>query len=156
VGSEWAHAFGLSDLARPAPFAQSDAVHWWQAAGVPGEPDSTENVNVPAFAFTGAAFQMAGPQPTPARIAQGLENLPIVGGWSADGHDPTLIEVGFRAPDAWTAARDVREVYWSSNRTSEVDGKSGSYCPVAGGQRYEPGQIPSGPAQPFNPARNGC
>ncbi len=152
---EWAHAFGVSDLARAQPFAQSDAVHWWQAAGNTGEPDTTENAGDPFFAIMATAFQEAGPRPTPASIHQGLLNLPILGGW-AKTHNPTIIQVGFRPPSPWTAAEDVRLAYWNANRTSEVDGKAGSYCAVDGGHRYDLGQLPAGPPDVFDPAHNGC
>lgn len=154
-GGEWAHAFGVSDLARSQPFAQSDAVRWWQAAGNSGEPDTTTNATIPFFSLLATAFQMAGPQPTAGRIHSALVALPLVGGWAAT-HDPTAIQIGFRPPSPYTAAEDVRLAYWNSSRTSEVDGKQGAYCPIGGGHRYDVGQIPTGPPDAFDPAHNGC
>ena len=64
--------------------------------------------------------------------------------------------VGFKPPSPFTAAEDVREVYWSQSRPSEVDGKPGSYCPVDGGHRYNLGEWPTGDPDVFDPGRNGC
>lgn len=154
---EWAHAFGVSDLALPKPLSKSDAQDWWNASGQSGTMDATENATVPFFELMATAFQMAGPAPTPQGIATALHGLPVTGGWNNDGHDPTMIKVGFKAPSPWTAAEDTRFVYWSASRTSEVDGKPGSYCPLNGGQRFDLNELPTGNLAFFNAAANsGC
>ncbi|MDQ1396961.1 MAG: hypothetical protein QOG64_2220 [Acidimicrobiaceae bacterium] len=153
--TEWQHAFGVSDLALSKPFDQSDAALWWRDAGNAGLPDSTQNAIVPFFELMASGFQMAGSHPTAQLVADGLHNLPVSGGWG-NGHDQTVIKVGFKAPSPWTAAEDVREVYWNASRTSEVDGKPGSYCPVDGGHRYDLGEWPAGDPHVFDQGRNGC
>jgi hypothetical protein len=155
LGNEWQHAFGVSDLALMPPFSQSDATHWWQSAGNAGEPDATEPASVPAFSFMATAFQLAGPTPTPQGIATALQDGPTFGGW-AKLHNPTVPEISYKNPSPWTASKDVREVYWNANRTSEIDGKSGSYCPVNGGERYDPGGFQPGTGELFNTKQNGC
>jgi len=137
------------------PFHQSDATLCWHDSGNTGTPDTTENAVIPFFEFMASAFQMAGPQPTAQKLADALHNLPVSGGW-ANGHDQTVIKVGFKAPSPWTAAEDVREVYWNAGRTSEIDNKPGSYCPVDGGHRYDLGEWPSGDPDVFDQAHNGC
>jgi hypothetical protein len=153
---QWSHAFGVSDLALPQTFADGDSVHWWQDSGQPGQPgDKTSNAVVPFFSIMGAGFQMAGPKPTPELIHQGLMSIPLAGGWAAT-HDQTQILVGFRPPSPWTAAEDTREVNWNASRTSEVDGKPGSYCPVNKGQRYNLDEWGTGDPQVFDTGHNGC
>jgi hypothetical protein len=153
---QWQHAFGVSDLALPQTFSDGDSTHWWQDSGNAGQPgDKTSNAVVPFFSIMATAFQMAGPKPTPELIHQGLMALPIAGGWAAT-HDQTIIKVGFRPPSPWTAAEDTREVNWNAGRTSEVDGKPGSYCPVNGGQRYDLNEWGTGNPQVFDQAHNGC
>ena len=152
---EWAHAFGASDLALSRPFADSDAPTWFQDAGDPGEPVVPDNAVTPFFSLMGSGFQLAGPRPTPDRIHQGLMGAPTQGGWALT-HDQHLILVGFKPPSPFTAAEDTREVYWSQSRPSEVDNKPGSYCPVAGGHRYNLGEWPGGDPDVFDPATNGC
>ena len=151
---EWQHAFGLSDLATSSPIQQSWSYQWYAAAGASGSPDSTEDAVVPFFSLMATAFQMAGPEPTPDSIHQGLLNLPPFGGW-AKTHNQTLYEIGFGGSSPWTAFRDARLVNWSATRPSEVDGKAGSYCPLSGGERYDPGQLPTNAAF-FNTQANGC
>jgi hypothetical protein len=153
--SEWSHAFGLSDLAEMLPFGQSDATKAWQDAGNSGQPDATEGLALLLYEFLGNAFMEAGPSPTPWGMHQGLLALGGNGGW-AKLHDPHVIEWGLSAQSPWTFAQDVREVYWSQTRASSVDGQPGSYCPVAGGRRYNFGQFSPGNPDVFDPATNGC
>jgi hypothetical protein len=152
---EWAHAFGVSDLALAPAFEQSDGVRWWRDAGKTGDPDHTTNAVVPFFSLMASSFQMAGPHPTPEAIHQGLVALPQLGGWKLT-HDQHSILVGFKPPSPFTAAEDTREVYWNGTRPSEVDGNPGSYCPVNGGIRYDLGEWGVGDPNVFDTARNGC
>jgi hypothetical protein len=66
------------------------------------------------------------------------------------------MEWGLDQQSPWTFAEDVREVYWNPNRKSSVDGSTGSYCPVAGGRRYNPGEFVPGDPDVFDPRTNGC
>jgi len=152
---EWAHAFGVSDLALSPPFAKSDAPQWFVDAGDSGQATVPDNAISPFFSLMGSGFQLAGPKPTPQKIHDGLTSAPLEGGWALT-HDPHMILVGFKAPSPYTAAEDTREVYWSQTRPSEVDGKPGSYCPVNGGQRYNLGEWGTGDPDAFDPAHNGC
>ena len=103
-----------------------------------------------------SAFQTAGPEPTPQKMAAGLQAIPVRGRWQ-DLHDPHVIQVGFKPPSQYTAAENVREVYWVQTRNSEVDGKTGSYCPMRGGYRYDIGEFPPGEPDAFDSAGNaGC
>ena len=153
--TEWSHAFGVSDLGQGQPFAQTDAARWWVDAGNSGLPDSTENAVLPFFSLMATGFMVAGPHPTPDRIHAGLTAIEPFASWQAT-HDPHNIKVGFRDPSPWTAAMDTREVYWSQSRTSEIDGKPGSYCPVGGGHRFDLGEWLTGNPDVFDSATNGC
>jgi hypothetical protein len=153
--SEWAHAFGLSDLYEMPPFAHSDATKAWQDTGHSGQPPTDQGLYIYPYFFLGTAFMEAGPSPTPAGIHQGLLALGTNGGW-AKNHNQHLIDWGLDRQSPWTFAEDVREVYWNQNRPSSVDGSAGSYCPVAGGRRYNPGEFGGGDPVVFNAAQNGC
>jgi hypothetical protein len=152
---QWAHAFGVSDLAEMGPFSESDATRAWQDAGKSGQPDSTEGLALYLYLFLGNAFMQAGPSPTPASINQGLVALGTNGGW-AKLHNPRIIQWGLDRRSPSTFAQDVREVYWNQTRISPVDGKPGSYCPVAGGRRYNLGEFAAGDPDVFDSAANGC
>ncbi|MEY2399129.1 MAG: hypothetical protein QOJ00_2303 [Actinomycetota bacterium] len=153
--AEWSHAFGVSDLGQGQSFEQTDAARWWVDAGRSGAPDGTENAVLPFFSLMATAFQVAGSHPTPQSIHAGLTAIEPFASWQAT-HDPHNIKVGFRAPSEWTAAEDTREVYWSQGRTSEIDNKPGSYCPVDGGHRYDLNEWPGGDPAVFDRPKNGC
>ncbi|HVV35792.1 MAG TPA: hypothetical protein VHC63_04255 [Acidimicrobiales bacterium] len=153
--TEWAHAFGASDLGTGQNFAQTDAARWWTDAGNSGQPDGTENAVLPGFSLMATAFHVAGSHPTPDSIHRGLVALDPVGSWQ-QLHDQHSIKVGFKSPSEWTATEDMREVYWNATRTSEIDGKPGSYCPVDGGHRYDLGEWLKGDPDVFDQAKNGC
>jgi hypothetical protein len=153
--SEWAHAFGVSAVYEMPPFAQSDATKAWQDTGHTGSPPTDQALYIYPYLFLGNAFMEAGPSPTPEGIHQGLLALGNNGGW-AKLHNPHLIRWGLDSKSPWTFAEDVREVYWNTNRRSSSDGSAGSYCPVAKGRRYNPGEFAVGNPDVFNPAKNGC
>jgi hypothetical protein len=144
--TQWAHAFGLSQLGLSSAFDDSDASRVWRDVGRPGSPgDRTSNANWAYVSLMAVSFHYAGPNPTPASIRDGLFSAPPSGGWEGSGHDQRKVLVKFgEEPDDWTAVSDVREVWWDPNRISEVDGRAGSYSPVNGGQRYTLGQITPG------------
>jgi hypothetical protein len=139
----WQHAFGISTLADNIPFTDSDAVKAWQDAGAAGLPDTTENLAWTYFTAMATAFQLAGPEPTPASIRQGLFNAAPAGG---DHLHPTQ-EYG--RPSDYTGLRDARVVYWCAGVNSPINGKPGSYVSVFAGHRYQNGQIPSAPIPVF-------
>jgi hypothetical protein len=152
--SEWAHAFGVSDLVTGQPFADTDAARWWTDAGNTGQPDATENAVQPYYAFMATAFQVAGPHPTADVIHKALVNLAPLGGWQ-NVHDQHTYKLGFKTPSEWTITEDTREVNWSQTRVSEIDGKPGSYCPIDGGHRFDLGEWLKGDPNVFN-SQNGC
>jgi hypothetical protein len=153
--SEWAHAFGVSDLYEQPTTANDDATKAWQDTGHSGASQPDQGLYIYPYFFLGNAFMEAGPSPTPGGIHQGLLAEATNGGW-AKHHDQHLMEWGLDHTSPWTFAGDVREVYWDPNRKSSVDGSTGSYCPVAGGRRYNPGEFATGNPDVFDPATNGC
>lgn len=140
---QWRHAFGLSHIPLQTQFEQSDAAKAWRDAGESGSPgDRTSNLSWSYFSLMGSIFHNAGPRPTPANIRNGLFTAPVRGGWKESKGDPrqALIKFGTGADD-YTGIEDVREVWWSATRPSEIDGRPGSYTPVDGGHRYELGEF---------------
>jgi hypothetical protein len=80
-------------------------------------------------------IQMAGPNLTPATFEQGMFAYPPKVGpfglWQYGPHD-------------YTAANDVREVFWDATKTSSYNNKQGAFVETFPGQRWRQGQIPSG------------
>jgi hypothetical protein len=153
--TEWSHAFGLSQLGEPFPVDKQDQTKAFQDAGRNGVPNNSEGVAWAYWALAATSFQAAGPMLTTQTMHQGLLNAPPAGGWALT-HDPHYPLLKMQAPDLWTFIQDMREVYWSSTRTSNANGQPGSYCPVGGGVRYNIGQWPGGDPDVFDQARNGC
>ncbi|MEA3075751.1 MAG: hypothetical protein QOF60_659 [Actinomycetota bacterium] len=144
----WKYAFGLSHLQVPLPFAQSDATKAWQDAGLGGQPDATANLPWAYFSLLGNMLQNAGPNLNLDSIKQGMFKAPMRGGWTETKGDPHYPGLKFKAGD-FTGIDDAREVYWCSNRVSEIDGKPGSYAFVDNGHRYLPGEWPSSEPKVF-------
>jgi hypothetical protein len=136
-------AFGPSELADSVPFAQSDAVKAWQDAGNSGEPDKSANLAWSYFSFLGTAFQLAGPGPTPATIAEGLESA------AAEGGIPTETMIDYHNPWLWTGIKDFREVWYCPTSTSPINGQPGAFEPVNGGRREQIGQVQPGTSELF-------
>jgi hypothetical protein len=154
--AQWQHAFGLSDITLSKPPGQTNSQLWWNDTGRSGSPSPTvDAVTQRLYQLMAMAVQTAGPHLSIQSIYAGLHAMPISGGWN-QAHDPRLYKEGFRDPGPFTWYMDAREVYWNASRTSEADGKPGAYCMVAGGRRYDLGEIPAGDPDVFDPAANGC
>lgn len=134
---EWRDAFGISNLGDAQPFAQSDAVKAWQDAGRTGEPDKTENLNLYFFEVMADMIQEAGPDLNTSTIHTGLLNMPLLGDNTFEGG------LKFTPQYPWSGLHDVREVYFCPTTTSAINGQPGAYIPLANGQRYTIGDVPS-------------
>jgi hypothetical protein len=80
-------------------------------------------------------IQMAGPNLTPATFEQGMFAYP-----------PKLGPAGLWkfGPRDYTAANDVREIYWDANKVSTYNNKKGAYVETFPGTRWEQGKLPAG------------
>lgn len=140
--SEWAHAFGPSDLGQSAPVSQVDAGKIWQAEGQSGDPDPNSNLMVAYMTSLAGGVISAGAKLTPLSFEYGMLTTPGYDTWG-QWHDPKLVYIKYGKGD-YTGISDIREVYYDPNKTSPTNGQKGSYVPLNGGRRYLPGQMPSG------------
>ena len=139
--TQWAHAFGPSQLANPVPFEQSDAAKIWRASGRAGKPCASCNLITGYMTMIGSMIHNAGPNLNPLTIEQGLVGAKrTTGGWEATGGNPHVYLLKF-GPGDYTAISDFREVYWDAGARSDIDGKNGAYIPMDGGRRYAGGQL---------------
>jgi len=145
--TEWAHAFGPSDLANSTLISKTDAGLIWKAEGQSGNPDPNSNLLTSYALSVAGGIQAAGPKLTPLTYEYGMLTMPGYNSW-AQWHDPSLTYVKYGKGD-YTGISDIREVYWDPNKTSPTNGQQGAYVPLNGGRRYQINDIPSGePALP--------
>ena len=140
--SEWAHAFGPSDLGTTKPIGQTDAGRIWKAQGKSGNPNPNSNLLTTYFLTLSGGIMAAGPKLTPLTYEYGMLTTPGYDEW-AKWHDPSLSYVKFGKND-YTGISDIREVYYDPNKKSPTNGRNGGYVPLNGGRRYQVNQIPKG------------
>jgi len=138
--SQWAHAFGPSQLVKPVPFEQSDAQKIWKASGNSGSACGSCNLATGYWTLVGSLLQQAGPTLNPLTVERGVVGARSrTGGWAETKGNPSIYLIKF-GPGDYNAISDFREVYWDASATSGIDGKKGAYVDMNGGRRYEPGQ----------------
>lgn len=140
--TEWAHAFGPSDIGLQTGVDQADAGKIWRAEGKSGSPNANSNLLTSYFLTLAGGIMGAGPKLTPLTYEYAVLTAPGYDAWSS-WHNPMLTYVKFGKGD-YTAISDVREVYYSSSKTSPTNGRAGAYIPLNGGRRYQINDIPSG------------
>ncbi|HUR77126.1 MAG TPA: ABC transporter substrate-binding protein [Acidimicrobiales bacterium] len=134
------HMLGVSALEEPVPPTQTIAYEAFKTVRPGDEPAFSVDLIYFQMQMMAIGFQMAGPNLTPPNFEKGMFAYPSrlgpVGRWGFQTHD-------------YTAADDVREIYWDPNATSNYNGKRGAYVDPQKGTRWLPGMIPTGdPAVP--------
>jgi hypothetical protein len=140
--SEWAHAFGPSDLGQTTPIMQVDAGRIWKAEGKSGQPNPSSNLVTSYELALSEGLVAAGPKLTPLTYEYGLLTAPGYDQWSK-WHDPRLVYLAWGKND-YTGISDIREVYYNTNKKSAINGRRGTYIALNGGRRYDLNTIPSG------------
>jgi hypothetical protein len=140
--TEWAHAFGPSDLGKATDISEVDAGRIWKAEGQSGKPDPSANLLTSYELALTMGITAAGPKLTPLAYEYGLLQAPGYDSWSK-WHDPRLVYLDWGRGD-YTGISDIREVYYNPNKASDYNGKNGAYVPLNGGRRYQLGDLPSG------------
>jgi hypothetical protein len=129
------HMFGVSALEEPVPPTQTIAYEAFKSVRPNDEPAFSVDLIYFQMQMLAIGIQMAGPNLTPKNFEKGMFAYPPrlgpIGTW------------GF-APSDYTAADDVREIYWDPNATSNYNGKKGAYIDPQKGTRWLPGKIPAG------------
>jgi hypothetical protein len=139
VGQLWnqeaaKHAFGVSSLQAPVPATQTIAYEAYKTVR-PDEPAFTVDLIYYQMQMLAIGVQMAGPNLTPNSFEAGMFRYP-----------PKLGPAGYWVfgPSDYTAANDVREIYWDPNATSTYNGKKGAYVEPNPGVRWKVNEIPAG------------
>lgn len=134
------HAFGPSHLGLNIPLDDTDQARAWRDVGREGHPCGNNGCGIlwNGVKLVATGIHMSGPNLNPLTFEKGmLETLPDAGGVP----DLPLERFG---PNDYTSLSDAKEVYWSNTAPSSIDGKAGSYIPVANGKRYQLGQWAKG------------
>jgi hypothetical protein len=138
--NQWSRTFGVSFLGEQVP----------QRAGLGYSAYKTVRDDEPAFTNEGIyatmymfaiGVQMAGPNLTPETFEQGLFSYqqPRAGPFGTWGWNP----------DSRGGPTDTRIIWWNPDKISIFNGKRGAYEEAYGGQRFGPGEIPTGDPQVF-------
>jgi hypothetical protein len=129
------HMFGVSALEEPIPPTETIAYEAFKSVRPNDEPAFSVDLIYFQMQMMAIGIQMAGPNLTPANFQKGMFAYPPrlgpVGRWGMKPHD-------------YTAADDVREIYWDGTATSNYNGKRGAYIDPQKGTRWLPGTIPTG------------
>ena len=146
VGQLWnqeaaKHAFGVSSLQAPVPATQTIGYEAYKTVRN-DEPAFTVDLIYYQMQMLAIGVQMAGPNLNPEAFEKGMFRYP-----------PKLGPAGFWVfgPSDYTAANDVREIYWDPNATSTYNGKKGAYIEPNPGVRWKVNEIP--PGDPNIPVR---
>jgi hypothetical protein len=156
--TQWAHAFGLSEL--PGRVNEADyepfRVYMWQFGEKPKASSTYPLIyQNPLLLFTG--IHLAGADLTPATFRDALFSFPPSGG------GPTNARLSFGRHGLWPnddylGFDDAVEIWWDPAIVGPDEigrnGKAGLYHYVDGGHRYVAGHLPAGPESAFNPANS--
>jgi hypothetical protein len=137
------HMFGPSHLGNAVPHEESDATKIWRDVGRGGTPCLACNGPWAYFSLVGTIIQSAGPDLNPGTVERGMLTAEARGGWDQTGGRGDIVMINF-GQDDYTGLSDYREVYWSANARSQLDGRAGAYVPMNDGRRYRLGQLPGG------------
>jgi hypothetical protein len=145
-GDQWAHAFGISELAVNKNDDDPAYRRAYADGSGPGGKEGVPAIENESFKAMHQMMQMihsAGPGITPRNVFDGMEDLPPIA--------PSILTPGFdyKAPDPFQAQLDVAEVWWNPNLYSYYSDTNGAMCYMNNGARYEPGRVPRGPANLF-------
>jgi hypothetical protein len=136
------HMLGVSALEEPVPPTETIAYEAFKSVRPNDEPAFSVDLIYFEMQIMAIGFQMAGPDLNATTFQKGMFAYPgrlgPVGHWGFKPHD-------------YTAADDVREIYWDGNATSNYNGKRGAYIDPQKGTRWLPGTIPTG--EPNVPVR---
>jgi hypothetical protein len=155
--SQWAHAFGISNLAGRRPQEKQEAyrLHEWFHGEPPAAKLNTGVIYPPLFMlFLG--IHLAGPNLTPATFRDGMFNYPPSGG----GPTNPQISFGnhgyFAEPDYFTID-DAAEIWWDadlSGRDEQGKDGTGMWSYAQRGKRYLPGEMPVAPPDVFGDTKD--
>lgn len=140
--TQWQHAFGPSDIGLQTGVDKANAGKIWRAEGKSGSPNANANLLTQYFLSLCQGIMAAGPKLTPLTYEYGMLTAPGYNEWSK-WHDPVLTYIKYGRGD-YTGVSDIREVYYSTNKRSDTNGRPGAYVALNGGRRYQLGDIPSG------------
>jgi hypothetical protein len=140
--SEWAHAFGPSDLGEQYPINQSDAGLIWKQEGQSGSPNQNANLMTSYMLSVAGGIMAAGPKLTPLTYEYGMLTQPGYDSWE-QWHNPHFEYIKYGKGD-YTGISDIREVWYDPSKTSSTNGRPGAYVAMNGGRRYQVNNIASG------------
>ena len=144
--TQWAQAYGVSQLWARGPQAENEVFHAYQwHHGRPPDAKATYEIIYQTNWLFYTGIHLAGPNLNPETFRAGMFSFPVSGG------GPTLITRSFGRHGLWpfddyTAFDDVTEVWWDPAAVGENEiGQNGKgmWRYVQGGKRYRFGTWPT-------------
>ena len=151
---QWAHAYGLSSLPARTPKQLGDAwrLYTWFYGKDPAAKGTLAVIS-PGISQFMLGVHMAGPHLTPETFRDGMFSYPPTGGTPLSPRISFGDHGTFAQPD-YTGTDDMTVIWWNAEATGKdeqgVEGK-GMMMYADGGKRYLPGEMPSTPANVFDP-----
>ncbi|HVE91188.1 MAG TPA: hypothetical protein VNE62_02655 [Actinomycetota bacterium] len=148
---QFENAFGLAQADEQGSLADSFSGRAYKAykADATGPPYDSAEVDFQYFMMLASMAQFAGPNLTPETLEQGAFRLGVID--PGGKKDPKLSQRSFK-PGDYTWVDNLREVYWSTEKTSAFNGEKGRYITLNGGRWFSLGEYPKGqielPAKP--------
>jgi len=156
--AQWAHAFGLSNLAARTPQTQVEPyrLYQWFFGTPPPAVNTSALIYIPMQQIY-LGIHMAGPNLSPQTFKDGLFNYPPSGGGATNPQvsygdhgyfkmiPPGQCTATAPRPD-YLGSDDVTEIWWDANATGPDEqgktDKKGMWRYANNGKRYLPGQMP--------------
>jgi hypothetical protein len=139
VGQLWnqnaaKHAFGVSSLQAPVRSTQTIGYEAYKTVRT-DEPAFSVDIIFYQMQMLAIGVQMAGATLNPQTFERGMFAYP-----------PKLGPAGYWVfgKSDYTAANDVREIFWDPNATSNYNGKKGAFVEPQPGVRWKQGTLPAG------------
>lgn len=139
---QFENAFGLAQQNNQVNEFENSAAKIWQWAGNDGKAYNA-NTDWNYYGMVANLIQMAGPNLTPANVEKGSVRLGTIA--PGNNQDENFHERSFDPANGDYAWIDtLREVYWSTENTSEFNGEPGTYVSLNDGRWFTSGQYPTG------------
>lgn len=139
---QFENAFGLAQQNNQLGEFENTAARIWQRTGHNGKAYNA-NTDWNYYGMVANLVQMAGPDLNPFNVERGSVRLGAIA--PGNNQNENFHQRSFDPANGdYTWISTMREVYWSTENTSEFNGEPGTYVSLNGGRWFTAGQYPRG------------